>query len=499
MWTDNICLGRYSKADLDGNIFVYDDLEVNGSYAKVKLSGSYYGYSNKNIASESSSININGAHTEIDLTELDNLILAGSSFIQTSAIASTQADIQNDTNIQMGEAFSVKSNQIAYLVDDREWKVKTGSNDIEKFVSNPMSYTQYQEMETANGNWDTIKSRIRNRVLTLSGDIRYADYGADIIKIYSPLYGGCVYFYVQFSNADNAAKYFNDVSKNNAETALRLRTYAAQYISNLKLNSTTQLLVNSNYITTPTDGTTVYAGEKATESGTSIQTIIPQRADDPNGLGYHFDPGATYRETVREIIAQAQSRYAPEEGTGLQDKAKFDDLINIDNLKALIENAANSSIRADENTDITITNLTGTKGVKITGSTSAAAIIVDNADEVDENNKRKPYVLKGGTGLVIATGDVQVAGDWIGAIVSGGKVTFAAGSPNSPITLQYDQAMVSTVLYLYFRYGTPEKTMAVINIYKGFENYEVAQASQDRGVNEDMIRNCISFSNWAKS
>lgn len=493
LWTEDISIGRYNNTDLTGNLFVYDDLEVNGSYSKVKLGGSYYGYSSSNEnASASSAININGAHTEMDLTKLDNLIIAGSSYIKTSALESGNNGYENSKDIQMGEAFSVKSNQLAYLVDDREWKVEKGdATDLKSFVSNPMSYSQFDALCAQNGGLDNVKNRIKQRILyktdSLEKKFSYEAYHADIVPIYSQLNGGTVYLYLKFNNTDEASNYFKDLSSINADAALRLRTYAGQYISKLSINPTTQLLVKSNYISTKYSE---YIGEKG-EGGTEIETIFNNGAESNNGLGYDYivtneTKIEAYRNTIQNIIDQAKDKYGPDDPKGLKNKASFDSVINRDKLTQFIDLARNHPI-TEANTDITVKQITN--GVILKGSTEAKAIVVDNAG-------KEAYELTSGTGLLIATGDVVVKGEWIGAIVSGGTVTFDVGNASSPATFQFDQTIVSSVLYLYFKYGSPEQTIAVINMYQGYENYEVAQASQEVGKQEDMIKNTISFTNW---
>jgi hypothetical protein len=157
IWTENFDFGRVTNAFISGKIYVYDDLGINGSLCDVKLSGRYYGYSKSNTnADHSSAINVNGAQTQLDIEELDRLVLGGSSYISTSTV--TSDSYENDSDIQTGESLSVKSNQIAYLVDDTEFS----DTDVPGFVSNPMSYQQYEDMLVDNGGWANVVSKIVN-------------------------------------------------------------------------------------------------------------------------------------------------------------------------------------------------------------------------------------------------------------------------------------------------------------------------------------------------
>lgn len=522
-WTENIDVRRSSQLNLDGNIFVYDDLEVNGPYAKVTLAGSYYGFSSsKTSAAQSSSININGAHTEIDLLELNNMVLAGTSYIGTSKIHTDELvrPGTSRTDIQTGEAFSVKSNQIAYLVDEREWKTQTSSNDIQAFVSNPMSYVQYSSMLTANrveglseeAVWENISTKIVSRPLSCFGaaNYSYSSFGeCRAVAVFAPYDGdkngqkGTVYIYVQYDNPDHASRFFSTLSKTNAEAALRMRTYTEQYISKLAISPDTQFLVQSNFfnpayeLSKDANGNYIYT-DSSTPDGVDINDVNGF-ADAQNGLGYTILGGQmgspeslAYRNTIAQIVAQAQRRYGTPENPGASNKFEFDDLISETMVKDFITNSRtgqtefNNEIELfderDENGDIV--------GVSIKGSTEARAYIIDNKG-------KGAYKVSDDQGLVIATGDVILDHDFIGSINCGGTLKLTGGTMQNPIIVQYDQTVVSSVLYLYYKYGTPLRQMAVINVYKAYVDYEVNETAQEVN-NDDMVKNSIHFSNWIK-
>ncbi len=113
---------------------VANDLSLTGRQAKVTFKGEYYGFGNDSDNSEkSSAILINGLASEVNLSSLKKLVLAGRSFIGTST-AKEQANgadpgdltLTNgmttdefnkaQKNLKMGESLAVKGNQLAYLV-----------------------------------------------------------------------------------------------------------------------------------------------------------------------------------------------------------------------------------------------------------------------------------------------------------------------------------------------------------------------------------------------
>ena len=308
---------------------------------------------------------------------------------------------------------------------------------------------------------------------------------------------GTVYIYVQYENADDASRFFSTLSATNAEAAMRMRVYTEQYISKISINPNTQFLVQSNFINTSydpgkdADGNTIYSDNTLPEGATISDTIGGREAQ--NGLGFTILGGQlgttesnAYRYTIAQIVEQARRRYGTPENPGASKKFEFNDLISTSMVKDFITNSASAQFAA--NNEIAIRD--EQNGVSIKGSTEARAYIIDNAG-------KEPFIVTDSQGLVIATGDVVIEKDFIGSVNCGGTLYLRGGSPTDPITIQYDQTVVSSVLYLYYNYGTPERQMAVINVYKAYVDYEVNETEQE--INDDeMIKNSISFSNWIK-
>ena len=72
IWTENLDIGRNCDVDISGQIYMHDDLEINGSSSSVKLAGEYYGFSKSNSGPDgSSAIIINGAKATLDIEKLD--------------------------------------------------------------------------------------------------------------------------------------------------------------------------------------------------------------------------------------------------------------------------------------------------------------------------------------------------------------------------------------------------------------------------------------------
>ncbi|EOD01522.1 hypothetical protein [Caldisalinibacter kiritimatiensis] len=119
--SNNITFG--SIDELSGDVYLKDDIEINGKNNKITFNGGFYGISDSSEVSgpdESSSIIINEKEGT-ELTFNKDLIIYGSSFI----------DLINE-KYQTGESISIKGNYIAYTKkildnDKRDFK---GSNII---------------------------------------------------------------------------------------------------------------------------------------------------------------------------------------------------------------------------------------------------------------------------------------------------------------------------------------------------------------------------------
>ena len=490
IWTENIDLGRYSQLDVYGQLNVHDDLEINGSYSKVKLAGAYWGYGvSNNKADDSSAINVNGAHAELNLQELTRLMIGGSAYLSASTLPTGNDGYSNLSDLQMGEAFSVKSNQIAYLVDDKEF---TDSLNVVSFVSNPMSYDQYKKLIDNNGGTkEAAMNKIANAAVLNydgKGDRSYASYGATVMPVFSSRDNGTVYLYLNFAKSEDASKFFTAAYKGDTLLSQRLRTYAAQYLSQLTLSKDTTLFINENYVSSLLE---LYTKD-------NLPTIHPTETNKngQDGLGYdeYGKPSNVTQAEWDNMLSEAmQTKYieyfgdGTPEGSGAKYKITYAKTINEAKLREFIQNA--TIAKTDHHTDDKIQLITN--GVVLTGTANEKAIVVDN-------HGKDIFKLGSGSGLVVVTGDIEITGNWTGTIIVGGRAYCTEGTMNSPIKLKIDNNVVNNVAPLYFSWqdGESLRSMSVFNIFVGYENFSVNNATNNEGINADMISNCITFTNW---
>lgn len=132
LWTEGITLDG-ATARLEGDVYVRDDLTLNGTGSIASVAGKYLGYSNPellnietNEAATSSAILVNGRDSVIDFRDLDDLLLAGNGYVNVGEQASGYFEQESDA-VRMGESIAIKSNQLAYLAPASAIRVTNGT------------------------------------------------------------------------------------------------------------------------------------------------------------------------------------------------------------------------------------------------------------------------------------------------------------------------------------------------------------------------------------
>jgi len=240
LWTNEIQVGGTGSgtATLNGNVFVADDLSLNGDGAHVTLENTYFGFGNSFSSSEeSSSIVINGRSSVLDISQLESLSLAGVSFINFDP-SGTGTDTYS---IPMGESLSIKSDQLAYLVPLK---------CITNFASNPCVF---DKNATFSPTIDT------NTVLWGTGENakKLSDYiggtKGSIQTLYKPLgdnANNIVYVFLIFSDKQYANAYFKDYF---AADKSKISQYMSLYVNSFDKVAEADTAGNTYY--TPSGGT----------------------------------------------------------------------------------------------------------------------------------------------------------------------------------------------------------------------------------------------------
>ena len=388
LWTDNIQVGGGTDVHLRGSSYVSDDLTLGGNSPKVYLGeggvGRYVGYGNNtNRAADSSAIIINGKNSTLDMSGLDDLFVAGYSFIQTSSIANDRAVSYEDNNdVRMGESISLKGNQIGYLIPGECIGVDSSGKSL--YNRNPITYAEYSaimEDDDYTEVDDSIVSPKTGHKLSY-----YLENGESISDCVTTVFvptnsgqenDGLVYYYISLS-PETASLYYNDYYSENTE---KLNTYADFFANVINSNDAASRVYTAGKFS-------LYESDELNLYGTNELDV-----DDEIALLEN-----TYTALNSTLTANYQSGNGEAYG-----QTVFENII--DSTKLL---------------EVTNGQPSGKRKVNFTGSAGdvMTAVLV-NGDYTYSSETQEGGNLR----LIIATGDVNVNADFTGTIICLGKLS----------------------------------------------------------------------------
>lgn len=250
LWADDISVTS-AKLGLNGNVFVRDDLTLDGKNSEVTMQGRYYGFSNPELVqtsnvykdgylngtadvAKSSAIVINGRTSSLNLQNLERMLLAGNTYVDARM---SETDT-NAINVKMGESITVKSNQLAYLAPAAAIIIEGGGR-VEP--GNPI-------VGLAAGAKVSLDTSIP--LLSL-GRKTLGELGitANNCKLYYTQ-NNIAYVYMDFTTDQQAAKYFQAYYGANANSK-EFKEYMDLYLNAIQINpdSMVQFKTNGNVLT----------------------------------------------------------------------------------------------------------------------------------------------------------------------------------------------------------------------------------------------------------
>lgn len=403
IWAENLMTTGKSAATLDvnGNMYVADDLALNAKESKVTLQGNYYGYNfQKNYgagdtvatdADFSSAIMINGKSSSLNIQNLKYLLLAGRTYI-------SRGNNSSNTDIQMGESIAARTNQLAYYVPERYVKVESGESTLLKW--NDAQKVRIGEKEYPIGESDYAAS-IHVDPVKLDGWLNHAN---PIVPYY---YINGVNYYLNFKSQQDANEFYAAYYAGNTSKAGGL---AGTYLDKNAL-----IIDEHNKVIMTLSGDIMYRTKPEEMFQEKAVTIEPDNWKDSAGLlwDYCSKLAVSYKslelglKDFGQSVTPDQVRFSVTDENGHEKIDKsidplFDKLID---RSALQEEIAKHKNPGD------------------TGFT-----VYHPADDVYLIDNTGVYDLPTSItkGIVVATGSVKVSGNFEGLIISGGKVTFDA-------------------------------------------------------------------------
>ncbi|MCR5421979.1 MAG: hypothetical protein K6E98_13350 [Lachnospiraceae bacterium] len=406
--------------DVNGDIYVEDDLTIESGKSKVKLTGKYKGYGNSETeAAKSSAIMVNNLESEIDLSGLSDLTLAGYSFISlekyytdpaTAQLYSQLADQSkvSANDIRMGESIAVKSDQVAFLVPEecvwvtKDKKTTTMSQNpciygdgteitqlINKYCGGDVNKVYRNQDPTYKGR-STDPYELFNVMFDkeLSNGKTLSDYVndiSDISSVFNSKSGTVVVYYYMKMSVDKAADFIQSYYKDNAD---KMKNYMAVYSSQLNL----PVIVN-------TQGAYL-AGEIAGVDTDDTNRMNGPNIKDATKKQKLSDDIVSYKAIISSLTTKLkEAGYVnPTIETNNPQSQVFDNLIDISKINNFLVSAGTTA--------------------KFTLDDGYNAIVTKASNyEYNGDNKCR---------LIISTGDVTIKGDFTGVIFAKGNIDIAS-------------------------------------------------------------------------
>lgn len=418
IWTNNIVLGatdEYKSGNytdtlavvsgpsirVNGTTNVKGDLYLNARFSEAVFSQAYYGYmkGNTTSATSNSAIVINGFGSSLDMSGVDELLVAGHSFVsgENGHVSTVDGDVAAD--VMEGESIATKKNETMYLVNSDYIAANVGSNPGSQLRVNAVAGSETPGTKAFARK--IIKHDPDDNSKFISGFqtiyTRYLDPDMPL-KCYYTQNPKVVYFYLNFASEQKAEQYVRD--------------YYSDSANQEKFNENLEIFLRGNSIKLKADGARyeVLGAAIANFNGSSDLSLMP---------------GQTASSTLADEVEEKSDMYLSlmtflkkysGSDTERYDKGYVASVINVDHIKA----------------DTTVQTFTypgsgGTKEYKYLmlpagGTASGTAIyLVDN--EGDD-----PFEIREGMmdGIVIATGDVTLNSSYSdhykGLVMACGKI-----------------------------------------------------------------------------
>ena len=481
-----------------GNIFVSDDLEMNGAYDKVTLSGAYYGYNyQENYGSfqgngmdpktndnYSSAIVINGKHSNLNIENVNRLMVAGRTFIDRE----TGKNSTNVRDIPLADAVGIKPNQMAYYV--------------------PVAYVDTETM--------MIKDAKKTDLNVYCGfEVFKADGSSDYLG--NPNVLPFTYLYKTGGGDDHDTVYYLNFS-----TELAINKFFAEYY---KAHRSFVNLNASNYLE---------AGSIKLKEGVIMDLRGNILCTDRSG---NFNEMLTTYVDANWQVGGDQYRFAMSHAVQYHSLQMYleDHHEGIDPTDVRVKKGKNRMVGVDLDAEVASTTLfhnlidytgdddnpgsldefftrVGTKQYEKVYSTSVAPAepgegeaeepgeggaaadkkllaIIDNDGTSDSAYQVDATVYSGG--LIIATGDVKIKATsgkpFSGLVISGGEISFTESSDGAKIFA--DEVLISQMISKDIMLREP----VFATIFQAYKNTSGSSVKSER------VNDYLTFENWTKT
>ncbi len=444
IWVKNILTASASSTSsitsnlkLTGNLYVADDVTINAPNSMIKLTGSYYGYGYEDTPDTSSAMIVNRKKSLLDLTDLENVFIAGRAYIEPVETKLEDENVSNEY-VLTGEAISTKGNQLAYLLPGDCIGVRADGTAI---GHNPISYAEYLDMTKDS----SIREVESNYILDFNGK-NLSDYVNPVkpfIKIFDKTNTSTlVYYYPNFVSEIKSNEYFRDYISDSEN----LNTL----IKRLKDNDSL-IYLPRNIINNSTSGRKTYSGNIVAYAGGTTGNLYMYENSVDAELPKQFIKEANDLKTMFKAY---QEKLVPSTTKYPRDSIKdnlFDSLI-VQNSEdptcpGMYQWIIGKTVGAN-NSYLSDYGAYG-KVIMVTNPRTTAEGVFDSTNAFKVDSTVSPDVH-----IIIATGDVEVKTDFNGIIISKGIVKMTNGKITANAQKVFDLICNSDVRTVFRDYNS---------------------------------------------
>ncbi len=422
-----------SKLTADANMYVADDLEVNARNSQVNLSGNYYGYNynliqagvNKayqteekdNISSlysgvsdqashaSSSAIMLNANKSQLDLTGLDTLVVAGLAYMDIKNPDASYSNVATSGQLiseyQTGESVALRYNQMLYLAPD---EILTVNNPAKNGSTNVAAVCPPVGDEASK-----LADWFGSGYLLSTEPVKAVEYNYNGTKY--------VYYFLNFVSEADKAAYVEDVMNATAPA----ESDSKQLKQKWKLKQ--DILAKAAQTNIVSDIQIDGSGCKIYTKGAITNTTSGTKKDNT------ITKPAIYKESLRMAnhFVYLYKRLDPAEKYGVvEDGLSIDDLNNDIATRGLAEDDLPVAYFADLDNIVTDEDST-VKGYKVIIRTLNGGVV----PSIDSDVK----------GIIISKGDIVINANVEGIVLAGGKITVTTNG-----SIKSNRGIVQTIL-----------------------------------------------------
>lgn len=511
VWAQGVNLTS-STVELLGKTYLADDLTVNtGKNSSVTIAGEYYGFGSADSAKQSknyhntddkettvpiydyavrsdsslsSAITINGKNTTMDLSQVQKMMIAGKNYIASTKVTSNRG---NHTDIMMGESLTVKGTQLAYLVPPE--LIGDGNQ------TNPMTYDKY--LELTNQGAGTMQVNTATPVAEW-GNQTLAQLGVDETKPVQEVFyndnstgaNGFVYFYLNFTNSENAAAFMKTYYSFES-TKTNLDQYLSFYFgenAGIKVNDPQAYLryiTNGNVLSF--DGASKKGKlNSATDAASSTQLLDEQIKYQNMWYTLNRKMISSY-DLLKKEVKDGNDKVDHDERQS--NRTVFDNLVNEKGMCDFIAKQGKNEdgyLLYEFNSDTDDSNLT--------------AIMANNENKNPiEINSEKAQRLR----LLICTGDVKIdpGVTFNGIIMAKGTITLGSGAKLISAPLE-----AAKVFQAQMNSDSGNEKISPKNFFWEGDQYVLGNSTATSGTssgnnlddNTYDLAQCVTYENWKK-